>query len=156
MGLPMYGRSFAGVDATKNYGLHQSFSDPGPGTWENGILDYDDIKNNYLAKSGWNRYWDQASRVPYISNEEENTFISYDDVESVAEKARYINAMGLAGGMWWDLSSDREGELLSSVWAEFLKYETTCSQSRRKLIVEEVKSTNSDIIKTKKLRGNHF
>lgn len=122
VGLPMYGRSFAGAAAGPDGdGAFQSFSDAGPGTWENGIMDYDDIMEKYLAQGDWARHWDHASRVPYIYSPSKKVFISYDDVESIAEKSRYINAMGVAGGMWWDLSSDRGGALLSTATAEFTK-----------------------------------
>ena len=47
-GLAFYGRSFAGVP-DENNGLLVSYTGvPGIGTWEDGVFDYWDLKDNYI------------------------------------------------------------------------------------------------------------
>ena len=45
-------------------------------------------------------------KVPYLWNPTNKTFISYDDPQSMAEKAKYIKAKGLGGGMIWEITED--------------------------------------------------
>ncbi len=44
--------------------------------------------------------------------------ITFDDVQSLKEKADYINANSLAGAMIWELSQNKNGELLSAIYNE--------------------------------------
>jgi len=106
MGVPFYGRSFAGVAAGTTHGLHQAQTGAGPGTWEQGILDYRDIAEHYLSNAGFVRYVDVSASVPYLYNAKTSVFISYDDPESIRAKRALITKKKLAGGMIWDLSSD--------------------------------------------------
>lgn len=103
LGLAMYGHSWAGVGAANN-GLFQSATGAGTGTWEAGSLDYKDIVANYLPRL--TRYWDDTAKVPYLYDAAKKEFITYDGPESIAYKAKYIAARGLAGGMFWELSGD--------------------------------------------------
>ena len=59
-----------------------------PGTWENGIYDYDDLKKNYLPT--YTRYWDDQSKVPFLYNAPKGMWISYDDLQSNTVKNNYI------------------------------------------------------------------
>ncbi len=118
LGVPFYGRSFAGVRAGAHHGLDESSVGPGPGTWENGVLDYKDIAAHYLNMAGYVRYEDEAAQVPYLFNAQKGVLISYDDPTSLAQKAGYARANGLRGTMIWDLSSDTaEHALLSALAA---------------------------------------
>ena len=42
-------------------------------------------------------------------------FISYDDPESMQLKMDYINEKGLGGAMFWEITGDRENELLEVI-----------------------------------------
>ncbi|MDR6227186.1 glycosyl hydrolase family 18 protein [Desmospora profundinema] len=114
MGLPFYGRGWTGCGSANN-GLYQNCSGPSQGTWEPGVLDYTDIKNNYVNKNGFTRYWNDAAKVPWLFNPQTGTFISYDDEESIGHKTRFIKEQRLAGAMFWELSADRNHELLAKV-----------------------------------------
>lgn len=114
MGLPFYGRGWKGCDSTNN-GLYQDCTGPSDGTWEAGVLDYTDIKNNYLNKNGFTRYWNDTAKVPWLFNPKTGTFITYDDKESIGYKTSFIKKQGLAGAMFWELSADRNHELLEKV-----------------------------------------
>ena len=58
------------------------------------------------AADGWVRYWDDIAKVPYLYNELQNKFISYDDSQSIDIKVQYAKSLNLAGVMIWELSQD--------------------------------------------------
>ncbi|MBP7682066.1 MAG: glycoside hydrolase family 18 protein [Deltaproteobacteria bacterium] len=115
MGVPFYGRSWSGVSAGESSGLQRPGPNPGPGTWENGVLDYADIVHNYMG-AGFVRHWDDAAQVPWLFNASTGVFITYDDPESLAVKRELADELGLGGIMIWDLSSDTAShDLLDAV-----------------------------------------
>lgn len=112
LGVPFYGRSFRG--ATGGDGLGQPFTGPGDGTWEPGVVDWQDIAERYLPT--WTRHWHEAAQVPYLHDPATGAFISYDDPESLAIKRDYARGLGLGGVMIWEMSSDDDaGSLLAAV-----------------------------------------
>ncbi len=113
LGLAMYGRGWSGV-ATPDAGLFQSATGVPKGSFEDGVFDYKDLKANYIPKM--TRYWDAASKVPWLYNSATGVFISYDDSESIGHKAKFISSENLGGGMFWELSGDTDDyELLDSL-----------------------------------------
>ncbi|MCY1057831.1 glycoside hydrolase family 18 protein [Nannocystis sp. SCPEA4] len=117
LGVPFYGRSFAGAGAGDN-GLFSSFSDAGPGTWEPGIVDYHDIAANYTPTL--TRHWHDEARVPWLYDAGNDLFITYDDPESMQHKMDYIAAKGLGGAMFWELAGDTQDSALLTVLADAL------------------------------------
>lgn len=116
VGMPFYGRGWNQVASGTNNGLFQSAGGTPPGTWEAGVFDYEDLAKNYIGKNGFIRFWDDTAKVPYLWNSTSRTFISYDDPQSIAEKARYVKDHGLGGGMFWELSGDTsDAALLDSL-----------------------------------------
>jgi chitinase len=103
MGVPFYGRSYQGVAPTED-GLFQRFGGPGPGSWENGVLDWHDIEANYLPKM--TRHWSDKAQTPWLFDPSTGVMVSYDDPESLEIKANFARERGLGGVMIWDLSSD--------------------------------------------------
>lgn len=101
LGVPFYGHGWAGVPA-QDQGRFQKAAGAAPGTWEAGSYDYKDIKENYL--STYQRSWDPDAFVPWLYDPLSETFISYDDPQSIAAKAGYAFDMQLAGVMIWELS----------------------------------------------------
>ncbi|BFH11885.1 glycosyl hydrolase family 18 protein [Paenibacillus melissococcoides] len=69
-------------------------------------LSYKTIEKSYLNKNGYKRYYDDQAKTAYLYNG--NTFISYEDKEALAEKAKYIKAKELGGAMVWEYSQDAE------------------------------------------------
>lgn len=74
---------------------------------------YDGTPNHFFIKqkalganSGWTRKWDNEAKVPYLVNG--NFFLSYDDEESIAIKAQFINDNELAGTIIWTVYGDLE------------------------------------------------
>lgn len=114
LGVPFYGRGWQQV-AKANDGLFQSGIGAAIGTRELGIFEYSDIKANYLPTM--QRYWDSDAQVPYLYDRARGLFISYDDPQSIKTKADYINTMGLGGAMIWEVSNDRDAELLGVLYS---------------------------------------
>lgn len=79
MGLPFYGRVFHDADAANN-GLYQSFNG---GT----SFSYSKLYSDYINKNGFERYWLEDTEVPILYDG--NTFISYDDEESIVKKPNF-------------------------------------------------------------------
>ncbi len=101
IGVAFYGRSVTGCT-----GLHQTHSGSGDGAtfWEDeGMpLYYNVLKNMSLFTS----YWDNQAQVPYLLGNSINTFVSYDDEQSVALKAEYAINHGARGVIIWEMTGD--------------------------------------------------
>ncbi|WP_342437015.1 glycosyl hydrolase family 18 protein [Paenibacillus sp. FSL L8-0436] len=111
LGMPFYGRGWGGAPSTGNGQYQVSAGISSTGTWEKGNYDFYDLEANYINKNGYTRYWNNTSKVPYLYNPSTQTFISYDDAESIGYKTSYIKTKGLAGAMFWETSGDRNKTL---------------------------------------------
>ncbi len=123
LGVPFYGHEWGQVP-DHNHGLFQ----PGkavPGAYAS----YANITATMLKPdSGYVRYWDSASSVPYIYNAATRIFVSYDDPQSMALKCRYALDHNLAGVMFWDYEGDPSGALLDAVDATLLQGDSSAAQ----------------------------
>ena len=106
LGMPFYGYIYQGVSAQNN-GLYSAFSSAKS-------ISYDSIRSSYLGQPAFARLWHQRAQVPYLYGN--NTFITYEDPQSIAAKASLARSMGLAGIGAWELSHDTSGALLSSAY----------------------------------------
>lgn len=111
LGVAFYGRSFSGVDSTET-GLYQPFSG------ESGALSYQALAASYIDKNGFTRYWDSLAQAPYLWNDSARIFITYDDPESLTNKAQFAADQGLGGAMFWHYRHDTTGVLLSSLYRQ--------------------------------------
>ncbi len=50
--------------------------------------------------------WDSLAQAPYLQGKKANTFVSFDDEQSIGKKARYILEHNLAGAIIWDITGD--------------------------------------------------
>ncbi|MFL5760694.1 MAG: glycoside hydrolase family 18 protein [Thermomicrobiales bacterium] len=108
-GVPFYGRGFAGVPNVNN-GLYQSFAEE---TRDN-YGDYRSIKAQYLPT--YKRFWHPDAAVPWLYDADSGRMISYDDPESIGNKAAYVRDNGYGGIMIWELSDDdEESSLLTAI-----------------------------------------
>jgi chitinase len=108
LGVAFYGRGFAGVTA-RNNGVNQPYEH------FEGEHFYKDLVAHFIGKQGFVRYWDNRAQAPYLWNATSRVFISYDDPQSIAVKARYVLQHRLGGMMFWELSEDRDEELLDVI-----------------------------------------
>jgi chitinase len=112
IGVPFYGRGWQGVPDV-NHGLYQLATGAAPGRFEPGVFTYSEIKNNYLPT--YQVYWQEEAKVPWIYDPTKGIMITYEDPQSVALKAGYVNTNHLSGMMFWELSNDGE-ELLTAAY----------------------------------------
>ncbi|KAG8716418.1 hypothetical protein FRC09_015764 [Ceratobasidium sp. 395] len=99
MGMPLYGRAFEQTN-----GIRQPFNGIGTGTWEAGVYDY-----KALPISGAKVTENSALGSSYSYDSSKKELVSYDTPNIIRQKAAYIKSKGLAGGMFWELSSDKTG-----------------------------------------------
>ena len=77
----------------------------GSGNWyyqdlvDEGLLTADGLSS---GTKGYTRYWDACAGQPFLFNNKTLDFISYDDPQSLAQKAAYVKSLGLAGVMVFD------------------------------------------------------
>lgn len=109
MGIPFYGKGWAGCPGEGQY--ESCTGSTAFGTWENGIFDFSDIENNYVNRNGYVRHWNEASKTPYLYNEEQQIYMTYNDQTSMKYAASMVKTLDLAGVMSWDISGDRNGTL---------------------------------------------
>jgi chitinase len=98
VGVPAYGRGWAGVASTNN-GLYQGSTGPAPGTWEAGTEDY-----KVLAGRAGSRFRDTTNGAFWLYDG--NQWWSYDDPTLLVQKANWIKSNGLGGAMIWSLDGD--------------------------------------------------
>ncbi|UTF61635.1 glycoside hydrolase family 18 protein [Gilvimarinus sp. DA14] len=111
VGVAFYGRTWVNV-SPKNSGLNQS-ADAGEASF--GSARYDNLRPNVIGKKGYRRYWDEVAQAPWLWSEKEQTFVSYDDPQSIAAKVKYIRQQDLGGVMFWQYTSDYNNELLNTI-----------------------------------------
>jgi chitinase len=117
LGVPFYGHGWAGVGPAKG-GLYQPSTGPASGVWEAGTNDYKVLAA--LAAdptSGFKSYRDLLSGgSPWIYNPTTQAFWSYDDAISARIKGDYVQALGLGGAFFWELSGDdAQGTLVTAL-----------------------------------------
>lgn len=106
MGVPFYGPIWKGVANVQN-GLFQKFGAAGSD------LAWSEIKVGYLGQPGYVRHWDDVAKAPWLYNGD--TFISYEDAESLRHKVRYLKDKRLGGLTIWEYTHDPQRELLGAI-----------------------------------------
>jgi chitinase len=100
LGVPLYSPTWAGVKpGSNNDGLFQS------ATPVNDPLLYRDI-HDQVGTNGYQYYWDDSAKVPYIYNSQKQEFSTYEDKQSVLGKVNYVEEQGLGGIFFWQLLGD--------------------------------------------------
>ena len=103
IGAAFYSRQWREVPDIE-HGLHQR-----AGTTGGYGPAYHVLIQDYINKNGYIRYWDDEAKAPYLFNGE--TFISYDDTQSLKAKAEYAAGQGLYGMMYWEYGCDKSRSL---------------------------------------------
>jgi chitinase len=109
LGTAFYGYGWSGV-ANVNNGRYQA------ATGECKSYSYQELARNYINRNGFLRYWDDQAKAPYLWNGD--TFITYEDEESLNYRTIYIRANQLGGIMIWEYCHDMDGTLLNRIYRE--------------------------------------
>lgn len=109
LGVPFYGRGWTGVSPEDN-GRFKPYEDNAPSQGYQSLLD------DFIDKNGFVRHWDDTAKVPYLWNEETRTFYTYEDPESLSEKATFVKDRSLAGMMYWQHAHDPQNRLLGALY----------------------------------------
>lgn len=96
LGTPLYGRTWTEVN--QEDGLFQ-IGTPGA------VFSYEDL-HNQLETNGYQSYWDDSAKVPYIYSPEKQVFSTHENIKSVGNKVDYINQQELGGIFFWEISDD--------------------------------------------------
>lgn len=114
VGTAMYGRGWTGVS---NYQGNNPFTGtatgPIKGTWENGVVDYRQIANDYMG-SDWTKGYDEVAEAPYLFKAATGDLITYDNDRSVKAKGQYVLANQLGGLFSWEIDADN-GDILNAM-----------------------------------------
>src|SRR5699024_5261042 len=107
LGLAFYGQAWQGCNPEDDqvYNIERGPHQECFGGAANIDTGYDSIAQ-LVNQDGYEYYWDNQSKVPYLYNEIKGEFVSYDNVESLQYKVNYIKDNHLGGAMIWDLSTD--------------------------------------------------
>jgi len=112
MGMAFYGRSWRDVNSDNN-GLFQV----GKGS---GNYSYSAIVN-LMKDSSFVKHWDNDSKAPFLWNEKERIFVTFEDTESIFQKSEFIKKRKMGGAMFWEYSEDTEDNTLLNAIYESLK-----------------------------------
>ncbi|KAF5678128.1 chitinase 1 [Fusarium heterosporum] len=117
LGIPVYGRSFTGTLGLGHPSSSVGLTDPGLGSWENGVWDY-----KVLPKGGASVLYDAKAGAHFSYDTAAQELISYDTPETIQHKVSYVKDLGLAGSMFWETSGDKrtDAESLISTSARWL------------------------------------
>jgi chitinase len=108
LGIPYYGKGWAGVGSTNN-GLYQPSSGAARGTFEAGTEDYKKL----VSKNG-TLYYDAVAVASWKLSS--TNFWSYDTPQVIATKCAYVKSHALGGTMVWSLDGDTAaGELTTAI-----------------------------------------
>jgi chitinase len=99
LGVPFYGAGWQGVSEIKD-GLFQ----PNEGIFNQGTYDYREIKEKYAGSFALHR--GNYSLAPWLYNPAQGVLITFDDPQSLREKAAYARILELGGMMIWQLAGD--------------------------------------------------
>ncbi len=108
VGAAFYGRGWKLKTVAKK-GLYEAAS----GNARAGGYTY--LKDSIIGRKGYQRYWDEHAKAPYLFNARDSIFITYDDEQSISEKCRYIKKNKLAGIMFWEYYEDPKCYLLDVI-----------------------------------------
>lgn len=112
VGVPFYGHGYGDVP-----NVHDGLFQQGTGTpvgWKEMGGDWRILARTRLRDTHYVRHWEADAQVPWLYDSTTGTWVSYDDPESVAAKARYVREHHLGGVVIWELGGD-DGSLMKAI-----------------------------------------
>lgn len=107
IGAAFYARTWENVRDVNN-GLYQQ------GNFKH-FISYNQFDQRLSKDSGFVFYRDSIAKAPYSYNKRTNTYATFDDEVSIAEKVNYVKQQKLGGIMFWELSLDKPVKGLLSI-----------------------------------------
>jgi chitinase len=99
LGVAFYGRGFTGV-SPRDAGLYSKYSGGYAETpWKT-------IRAQFLTSPDWVRHWSATAQAPWLYNDSQHIFFTYDDPISLGIKADFARHEHLGGMMIWVLGED--------------------------------------------------
>jgi len=111
LGLGLYAQAWSSVKSNDLFGMYEPVQGVPAGTRPGGILYYRDLLP-LLTSDSYTRFFDNETKTPWLYSEARKVAISYEDQESIHDKAAYVTDMGLGGVMFWELSFDDDAHTL--------------------------------------------
>ena len=121
VGMPFYGKEFNSAS------LYGSFTSE--------VTDYTFTEIIPKMNGDWTYFWDDVSKVPYLTNGSNTKLISFDDTVSIRHKCEWIKEQGYSGGMIWALGQDivnNEQVLLTTIGNHLLDSTSTSIKEKAK------------------------
>ncbi|OOC64381.1 glycoside hydrolase [Paenibacillus ihbetae] len=112
-GVPYYGKGWDGCGPNGQYQACKGGSSVG--TWESALFDFSHLENDYIDMNGYKRYWNEYAKVPYLYNDQNKVFITYNDKTTMMYTASIVKTLDIAGVMSWDISGDRNYTLTNQL-----------------------------------------
>ena len=112
VGIPFYGHGYGNVPNIRD-GLFQQGTGK-PAGWNPMDGDWRVLAQSRLRDPRYVRHWESSAHVPWLYDSTTGTWVSYDDPESVAAKARYVREHRLGGVVIWELGGD-DGALMKAI-----------------------------------------
>ncbi|MCL2694642.1 MAG: glycosyl hydrolase family 18 protein, partial [Oscillospiraceae bacterium] len=115
IGVPFYTRGWTNVEGGLSGGLwgrssqgaggnHGIWNDPGTAGGVNPLWHIKNLLND--PNAGFQYFWDDVSKTPYVWHAASRTFITHEDERSVRERANYVIDHNLGGFIIWELGGD--------------------------------------------------
>ncbi|UOQ18844.1 chitinase [Olene mendosa nucleopolyhedrovirus] len=116
LGVAMYGRGWTGVTGYADGNpFTGTATGPVPGTWEDGVVDYRELRS--AIDAGRYAYaYDSTAKGAYAFDETAGALVSFDSADSILDKGKYARELGLGGLFAWEIDADN-GDLLNAMHA---------------------------------------
>ncbi|MEP7287749.1 MAG: glycoside hydrolase family 18 protein [Chloroflexota bacterium] len=116
VGVPFFAQAWRNVKPNDYFGLYQTPGGVPTGTRPGGILYYRDLLP-LLKSDSYTHFFDTETKTPWMYNANGGIAISYEDPNSIQNKAAYVMSTGLGGIMIWELDFDDDTHtLLNAVY----------------------------------------
>jgi chitinase len=123
LGVAFYGRGFTGV-SSEGAGLYSKYTGGYAETpWKT-------IRAQFLASPDWVRHWSATAQAPWLYNDSQHIFFTYDDPISLGIKADFARREHLGGVMIWVLGEDDPGNCLLNALVSHLAPDGTSQHER--------------------------
>lgn len=108
LGVPFYGKWWKGTQPLSK-GLYR------PTTGQTGTYNYKNLVDSLENNTGFEAYWDNSAKAPYIWRKKDSLFITYENPKSIQLKVDYVKNEQLGGIMFWQFNGD-DGLLLNAIY----------------------------------------